>query len=133
MTKFQNSVIAIAGLLALIVGAPFLAAEDAKNPDLLPQKQVKELVANARTPADHVKLAKHFTALAAKYEAEATEHAELADVYRKNPRRPRVEAALAPDTAGHCDRLVQLNRESARAALDVAADHERMAKAASSR
>ena len=38
----------------------------------LKSKEVKALVANAKTPADHTKLARHYTAMAAKHDAEAT-------------------------------------------------------------
>ena len=109
--------------------ATLSAAQAPKSSDLLTAKQAKELAANAKTPADHLKLNKHFVALAAKYDADADEHAALAEVYKKSPKRPRAEAALAPDTAGHCDRLAGLIRQAAKAALDLAADHERMAAA----
>lgn len=130
MNKVPLYAVVIAGLLELAGFNSLARATDSKDANLLTSKQVKELVANAKTPADHIKLDKHFLALAAKYEAEATEHAALADVYRKAPKRPRIEAALAPDTAGHCDQLVRLSRESARAALVLAHDHERMANEA---
>jgi hypothetical protein len=72
-------------VLGLAAFASPLTAQTTKSSDLLTSKQVKELVTNAKTPADHVKLQKHFLALAAKYEAEAADHVELAGAYRKNP------------------------------------------------
>jgi len=40
-------------------------------------KRFKALVANAKTPAGHMKLAGHYPAMAEKHEAEATEHEAL--------------------------------------------------------
>ena len=120
-------------LVAVLVGLGVVglvtlsAGQKLKSPDLLTAKQVKQLVANAVTPADHLKLSKHFLALAAKYEDDADEHAALADVYRKSPKRPRVEAAFGPDTAGHCDLFAQAARRAAKAALALSEDHERLA------
>lgn len=121
-------VVAVLGVTAWAV--PVAIAKDGDYPGLLTGTEVKQLVANARTPADHMKLNRHFVALSAKYEAEAEEHAALADVYRKPPQqRPRIRAAGAPGTARHCDELVRLSRRAAREALKMADDHERMATA----
>lgn len=100
-----------------------------KSPDLLTSKQVKALIATASTPADHVKLEKHFLALAAKYEAEATEHAAEAQAYRRNPGFMASKSPLGPGTAAHCDRFVELDREAAKEARDLASAHEQMASA----
>jgi hypothetical protein len=83
--------------------------------DLLTSKEVKELVAQAKTPADHITLAKHFSALAAKYEAEADEHVALGKLY--GVRR----------FVRHCNQLALHARESAKAARELAAKHERTA------
>ena len=58
----------------------------------LKSKEVKALVANAKTPADHMKLARHYTAMAAKHDAEAPRargargrvHAESEDGFHKD-------------------------------------------------
>jgi hypothetical protein len=47
---------------------------------------VKALVVAAKTPADHMKLARHYAAIAEKHEADATEHEALAAEYTRNPR-----------------------------------------------
>jgi hypothetical protein len=66
----------LAVLMAISAGqAP--AVEIIVKAQLSP-KDVKALVANAKTPADHMKLAHHYTAMAAKHEAEAQEHEALA-------------------------------------------------------
>ena len=101
------------------------AAQTSKSSDLLKPSEVKALIVNAKTPADHVKLQKHFQALAAKYDAEAAEHADLTKLYRSNPgsHYPGNNA----QQADHCDRLSELMLEGAKSARALASDHEKMA------
>ena len=123
MRTLRNVVIVVLAVMGLVASVPLLAAQASKSSDLLTNKQVKQLVANASTPADHVKLQKHFLAVAAKSETEADEHATEAQAYRQNPR-------LAHDSsgwAGHCDRLAELGRAAAKEARDLAFAHEHMA------
>lgn len=108
--------------------APSTTSE-AKSSDLLTSTQVKALIATANTPADHTKLQKHFLAVAAKYEANATEHAAEAQAYRKNPSFMESKHPSGPATAAHCDRFAQLHREAAKEARDLASAHEHMAAA----
>jgi hypothetical protein len=102
-------------------------AQSSKASDLLTPLQVKALITSAKTPADHIKLQRHFVALAVRYEAEATEHADLAKLYRSNPgsHYPGNNAQQAV----HCDRLSELTLEGAKAARALASDHEKMAGA----
>ncbi len=102
---------------------PELSMPKVRFPDLLPPKQAQELEATAKTPADHVRLSKHFTAEAAQYKVDADSHAAMAAGYRSANRRGRLEGA-----AGHCDRLVQKIREAATEARELAAYHEQLAK-----
>lgn len=48
-------------------------------------KQVKALIVSAKTPEDHLKLAAYFNQEADRLEADAKDHAELADLYRQHP------------------------------------------------
>ena len=114
--------------LALSVGAA-TAAQARKSTDLLTSKQVKELVTTAKTPEDHLKLSKHFTALAAKYEDQANEHATEAQAYRKNPTFMESKNPSGPGTAAHCDRFAELTRQAAKEARELASAHEHMAAA----
>src|SRR6185503_13165390 len=80
----------------------------AKPSDLLTSKRLKELITTAKTPADHVKLQKHFLALAAKYDADANDHAAEAQAYRNNPSFMESKHPAGPGTAAHCDRFAAL-------------------------
>ena len=110
-------------------GAPAPTASTAKSSDLLTSKQVKALIATANTPADHMKLQKHFLAVAAKYEADAIAHAAEGQAYRKNPSFMESKNPAGPGTAAHCDRFAQLDREAAKEARQLASAHEHMAAA----
>jgi hypothetical protein len=105
------------------------AAQASASSDLLTPKAVSELIATAKTPADHVKLQKHFLALAAKYDAEAADHTAEAAAYRKNPSFMDSKHPIGPGTASHCDRFAELSREEAKEARALASAHERMAAA----
>ena len=120
----------IVATATLTLTALAAAAQQPKSTDLLTNAQVKSLVENAKTPADHVKLQRHFLALAAQYEADADEHAAEAQAYRKNPTFRETKSPVGPGTAGHCDRFAELTREAAKEARELAAAHEHMAAAA---
>jgi hypothetical protein len=130
MNTFRTYAIVIVTTVGLAAPVPLLAAQTSTSPDLLTKKQVKELIANAKTPADHVRLQKHFLALAATYDAEADQHAAEADAYRRNGEVMHSKnALLAPGTVLHCERFAELDRKAAKEARALAAAHERRAVA----
>lgn len=91
-------------------------------PTTLSDAQLQQLVANAKTPADHAGLAEYFTSLVTKYSKDADAHAAMAGGYRTNP-RASISAA-----ADHCDRLVRQARTAANEAKALAAEHQALAK-----
>ena len=131
MRTFRNIVIVALAVMGLAISLPLLAAQESSSHDLLTNKQVRELVASAKTPADHVKLQKHFLAVAAKYEADADEHAAEAQAYRKNPTFMESKNPSGPGTVAHCERFAELAREAAKEAREIASAHEHMPATAS--
>jgi hypothetical protein len=127
MKKVRAYTIVALAVMGLAVSAAGLAAQ--KSSDRLIDKQVKELITNAKTPADHVKLQKHFLAVAAEYDVKATEHAADAEAYRKHPSFRDTKSPSGPGTAAHCDRFAELDREAAKEARELASAHEHMAAA----
>jgi hypothetical protein len=125
MTTFHRYTITAVGVLGIALSA-ILAAAPASS-DQLTSRQARELIATAKTPADHVKLQKHFLAVAGKYDADAAEHAADAQAYRKNPTFADSKHPAGPDTAAHCDRFAELDRQAAKEARDLASAHEHMA------
>ena len=94
----------------------------------LKPNEVKALVARAKTPADHMKLARHYTAMAAKHEAEAQEHEALAVEYTRNPEMGASKHPMAPNTAEHCKFFAEHCHNAAKEMKAMAAAHEEMAK-----
>lgn len=117
-------------LSLLTVAAGTATAVEPKG--ALKPKEVKALVANAKSPADHLKLARHFTAMAEKHEAEAKEHEELAAEYSRNPRMGAGagKIPMAGNTAEHCRYFAEHCRNAAKQMRAMAAAHEEMAKTA---
>jgi hypothetical protein len=74
---------------------------------------------------DHVELQKHFFGVAAKYDAEAGKHADLAQEYLKPP-VGRLMPGSAAKRAQHCERLAASLRAAANEARETALEHEGM-------
>jgi len=128
MTSLSSRIVVAFSAIALAASVTAFAAQESKSTDLLPLKQVQELVTNAKSPVDHTKLQKHFLALAAKYEADAAEHAELAKTYLK-PQVGRLAPGSPKKRADHCDQLTMSLRHAAKEARELAGDHAQMATA----
>ena len=128
MTTSSVRIAAVFSAFALAASVAAFAAQAPKSTDLLTSKQVQELIATADTPADHTRLQKHFLALAAKYDAEAAEHAGLAQSYRK-PHVGRLMPGSRAKQAEHCERLTQTFRDAAKGARELASEHGQVASA----
>ena len=122
-----TSVALITFAAALFVTVQDASAAQAKR---LSKKEVKALVINAKSPEDHLRLARYYKAEADKLEVEAKEHDELAAAYRKSmtSQASAMKNPMAPNTAAHCEFFAKSVREAANAAREMAASHEQMAK-----
>ena len=89
--------------------------------DIVNGLEVKQLVA-ANTPEANASLAKHFTALAEAYTADAAQHQAMARAYVGNPNH-----SLGNNVGTHCTKLAELATESATAAREMATYHEQLA------
>jgi hypothetical protein len=130
----------------LATSSLFVVAQDqASNVDKLTQgeaqtrvqsaktnKQVRALIASAKTPADHLKLAAYFNQEADRLEADAKGHEELAEVYRQHPHATgggkQSGSGSIFQTAEHCDSVAKSLRDAAKNLRGLAAEHEQMAK-----
>ncbi|HYL15833.1 MAG TPA: hypothetical protein VEV41_22545 [Terriglobales bacterium] len=117
-------------ILAAVVSVPAGAAK-AKT---LSQSELKGLIANAKTAADHERIAQHFDSEAAKYEAESKDHGELAVSYQAYARSSTVPykaaATASVRNAEHCNGIGSQLRNAAEDARQLAAEHRGMAKEA---
>lgn len=117
-------------ILAVLVGLGLLVTSGvaAERPRELSKKEIKVLLAKANTPQDHLRLARHYEAMAKKYEAESTEHADMAKMYRAQPTASEMKRPMAPDTAAHCEFIAESLGKAATEARALAVAHEAMAK-----
>src|SRR5450755_4279265 len=92
---YSRAIASFMALAALMVVSTGQAPASEPKADLS-MKEVKALVLSAKTPADHMKLARHYTAMAAKHEADAKEHEELAAEYARNPQQGASKHPMGP-------------------------------------
>lgn len=103
-------------MLGLLVATGTLWAGEG---DLLSKKDLKALIANAKTPQDHHRLAVHFAAKADQLEADANDHFELSKSINRRDRG-----------YNHCASLAEELHKAAAEARELSADHSEMAKQA---
>lgn len=115
-------------LMSQVTILGFALSGVAAQAQVLKPAELKELTANAKTAAEHEKIAKHYDAKAAEYEATAKEHDELAAEYTKHPTGHDQKHPNMGLTASHCRTLAESSRKSATAAKEIAAMHRAMAK-----
>jgi hypothetical protein len=124
----------LSAMLALFVAAslPSWASDKApmKNGPIMTAKEAKALIVTAKTAKEHLKLARYFNQQAEQFEAEAKDHDEMIEAYRKNPTPWASKTPGGVRTIEHCEFLAKSNREMAKAVRETAAAHEEMAKEA---
>jgi hypothetical protein len=128
MNGIGKRVVVVLSLLTLMFWAGSSWARQAGKATQLTNDEVTNLTANAKTAADHGRLAQHFTAEADTYEAEAQEHENLATQYRLTPNLDESKRPGTPRTAAHCYKTAAGLHKSAQKARQLAADHAEMAK-----
>jgi len=112
-------------MLTAVVSVPAGAADK-----LLSKTELKGLIANAETKAEHERIAQYFDAEATKYEAEAKDHGELAVLYQRNTSTTPTKYPGSMQTFNHCDALSKSLEQAAEKARLMAADHRGMEKEA---
>ena len=112
-------------MLTAVVPVPAGAADKP-----LTKSELKNLVANAETKADHERVAKYFDAEALRYEADSKDHGELAPFYQRNPDPALSKHPGSPRAFEHCDSLSKSLQKAAEEARQLAAEHRGMEKEA---
>lgn len=129
MNRARNVSIALAifillALFSLVRTSPVTAG----SKPTLAKKELKALIASAKTKEDHQKLADYYKAETERLDTEAKDHDEMAEAYKQSP---NPMAAKHPEALGegHCHEMARRFREAATQAKELAAMHEEMAKA----
>lgn len=98
-----------------------------KDGPILTAKEAKSLVATAKTPKDHLKLALYFSQRADRYDAEAKDHDDMIEIYRKTPNPQASKMPGGVGTIEHCEFFAESDREMAKALREMAVAHQEMA------
>ena len=124
--KRTISILALTLMLASI-SMPSVAAD---NSSRLSKKELKVLIATARTPAEHRRIATYYQQQASELRGKAKEHEETAAMYQKQPLPYEGKYSYGTVGFSHCRRFADLFAEQAKEAEALASLHEDMAKAA---
>jgi len=117
--------------LLVLFGIGSLTAVRAAEPQpAVSKKDLKTAIMNAKTPADHHRIAAYYKKQADRMTAEAKEHDELAAVYSKSGDQHAMKHPMSPQTAEHCKYFADHARKAAQQAQELAKMHEDMAKQA---
>ena len=92
----------------------------------LSKQQLLSLIATAKTPAEHRRVAGYYHAKVQDYLAQAKEHEESAEAYKKNPMTS--SSKFATGTVNHCEYFDRSFRDMAAKMQELADMHEQMAK-----
>ncbi len=94
----------------------------------LSKKELRVLIANARTPEDHERIATHYRAEAERLRTKQREHEEELAAYLKNPSSH--PSPKWPTLDQHCRQLAYYYGKASEKALALADLHDQMARAA---
>jgi hypothetical protein len=95
------------------------------KPEHLSKQQLITLIAEARTPAEHQRIAQYLQAKAQDYLAQANE--QMVAAYKANP---SLTAKSQASTINHCEYFVQRFKDLAAKSQELAQLHEQMAEEA---
>lgn len=125
--KRTLSIISLAFVLAVSAFTQDAFAQQAKQ-EHLNKQQLNTLIATAKTPAEHQRIAQYFQAKALDYLAQAKEHEQMIAAYKANTSISTEKNRAS--TIGHCEYFVQTFKDLAAKSQELAKMHEEMAKEA---
>jgi len=118
---------------ATILAFTSFAAMAQTQPDSanLSKQQLVSLIASAKTPAEHIRIAQYYGAKAQDYLAQSKEHAQMAEHFKSNPLTSSSKYSIG--TVNHCEFLAQSFKQKAEQMQKLEQEHEQMAKDAGQR
>ncbi len=126
---FQSMAVSgAAAVLGALLVVPALAAPNYEVQEHLSKKQLAALVACAKTPAEHERIAAYYRAEYERLQAEADQHADMAGRFLSNPATNNDKSARG--TVSHCVSMERNLRSKSAQARAIAEEHKRLARAA---
>jgi len=122
----KNSLVRLT--LAVLMGIAVIAGNvsTGQAKEKVSKPALREMIAGAKSAADHKAIAAYYHAEAAKAGAKAVEHDEMAGWYRKAGEGVK-KTPYAPGTIDHCERLVKDYKSTSDHLTALAKEHEAMA------
>jgi len=114
----------LVAIVAITATVGYPSALDAK--EKISKRALKEMIAGAKTSADHKAIADYYYAEAAKPRAKADEHREMSSWYKEAGEGVK-KIPYAPGTIDHCEKLVKDYTATADELTALAKVHEAMA------
>jgi len=105
-----------------------IAASAQPKSEQLTRQQLDTLVATAKTPAEHQRIASFYEAKAATYRTEAEQHESMIAAYKANPGLSTSKNQAS--TINHCEYVVKTLNSRAAKSDELAQLHEKMAESA---
>ena len=95
------------------------------KPEHFSKQQLNTLIATAKTPAEHQRIAQYYQAKAQDYLAQAKEHEQMLAAYNANP---SIGGKSRAAFINHCEYYVKSFKELAVKSQELATLHDQMAK-----
>jgi hypothetical protein len=121
-TKWNLVIMATLVMILMACGSPSARASESS----LSKKELNTLIANAKTPQDHERLAAYYRSQEHVAEEKQAEHEEMLRRYHENPLSHRFTKTPSPDD--HCRALIRIFGDEARQNAALAEYHEKVAK-----
>ena len=116
-------------LLFVAIAVAVTQTGSAQSEQHLSKKELRALIAGAKTKADHERLAVYYRSETEHLLAEAKEHEEMAEAYHRNPPMLASKHPMAIGE-GHCRYVAERLKEAADKTQALAAMHDKLAQEA---
>jgi hypothetical protein len=120
-TKWNRLRLILLGLILMAYGSPSAHASQSS----LNKKELNALIASAKTPQDHDRLAAYYRSQEQLAKEKQSEHEEMLRRYRENPLSHRFTKSPSPDD--HCRALIRIFGDEARQNAALAEYHKKIA------
>jgi hypothetical protein len=118
------SILSLAFVMTVAAFGQTTSAQQTK-PEHFSKRQLNTLIATAKTPAEHQRIAQYYQAKAQDYLAQAKEHEQMVAAYKASP---SLTAKSQASTINHCEYFVKTFNELAVKSQELAKLHAQMAK-----
>ncbi len=128
MNNISRTLNTLSALSLAVVMTVSAAAATPVAQDKLSQSQLSSLIATAKTPADHQRVADYYTAQAQSDLAQVSQHEAMIAAYKVNPSSKHQASEIT-----HCQNLATSLKADAEKSLQLAGTHRQMANEAAAR